>query len=265
MTGLVYKELRQNRINLWAAALAAPGFLLLMLAFSAVQSIAGNANFADLYAELAGKNDLPFSMLQFYTVFGPFFVGGLVSLTIFTQDETKKWGYFTASHPKGIRGAVYAKYLIVFLVSVIVLFSVNITDMILLLLEHLILGTAREDLVSYTDVYAIVLFIQLFLRMFDIPFIIRFGRKRGEKVKVAIFGFGFIAFLVYLLFGPLPGKDAEIFVSVYDWYQNFISGKAQEVSYCILAGFLWLTIIGYNISYRISCKLYMKGVEQYDK
>ena len=265
MTGLVYKELRQNRATLWMAALAAPAMLLMMMGFIAIPNIAGKESYTDMFAEMAAKGDLPFSMLHFYTAFTPFLVAGFAALTIFNQDETKKWGYFTASHPKGIRSAIYAKYLIVFLLSAVVLVSVNLTEMVILLLEHLILGTAREDLASYSNVYAIVLFIQLFLRMFDIPFIIRFGRKRGEKIKVTMFSGGFIAFLVYLLFGPLPGKAADFFVKIYEWYTNFISGKAQEVSYIILACFLWLTIIGYNISYRISCKLFMKGVEQYDK
>lgn len=265
MTGLVYKELRQNSKALWITALSAPVMLLIILGMTALQGIAGKGSFTDMFADIAAKDDLPFSMLQFYTAFGPFLAAGFSALMIFNQDETKKWGYFTASHPKGIRSAIYAKYLIVFLLSAAALISASLTEMLNLLLEHLILGTAREELIPYTDVYAIVLFFQLFLRMFDIPFIIRFGRKRGEKVKVVIFGFGFIAFLVYLLFGPLPGKDAEIFVTIYDWYTGFISGKAQDVSYIILACFLWLTIIGYNISYRISCKLYMKGVEQYDK
>ena len=110
MTGLVYKELRQNSKALWITALSAPVMLLIILGMTALPGIAGKGNFTDMFADIAAKDDLPFSMLQFYTAFGPFLVAGFSALMIFNQDESKKWGYFTASHPKGIRSALYAKY-----------------------------------------------------------------------------------------------------------------------------------------------------------
>ena len=101
--------------------------------------------------------------------------------------------------------------------------------------------------------------------MIDIPFIIRFGKKRGESVKIMVIGGLFIGAIVYALFGPLPGEDGEFFIRVYDWWETFKAGAAQDWIYWLLAGFLWLTIFGYYFSYKLSCKLYMKGVEQYDK
>ena len=71
---------------------------------------------------------------------------------------------------------------------------------------------------------------------------------------------------IYALFGPLPeGEGGDFFISLYDWWTEFSFGKGAMWLYFGIAVFLWITIIGYYLSYRLSCKLYLKGVELYDK
>lgn len=266
MTGLIYKELWQNRKTLWLCALAAPCCFLLFLLMGLLPAAAGQSTIQELFGDLMGKGDetsLPIATV--YCIIMPFFMAGIAALGIFGQDETKKWGYFTASHPKGVQGAMYAKYVLIFLMSVITMVSVTLTDELLMLTDHLILGTPREEIVSYSMFAMIFVFVQLFLRMFDIPFIIRFGKKRGESVKVLMVGGLFVGAFLYALFGPLPGDDTEFLVNFVDKLYAFMQGEGPDISYYLLAGLCWVTIIGYYVSYRISCKLYMKGVEQYDK
>ena len=265
MTGLIYKEMRQNRNTLWFAGFMAPLCLLCFLGMVLLGSLNPDLTFRESYADMSADGDLPLPMILTYCCFVPFLTTGLLSLNIFAQDETKKWGYFTASHPKGIQGAVYAKYVLIFLMSIITFVSVTFTEELVMLLDHLILGKKAEEMVSYAGAFPFLVFIQIFLRMIDIPFIIRFGKKRGESVKIMVIGGLFIGAIVYALFGPLPGEDGEFFIRVYDWWETFKAGAAQDWIYWLLAGFLWLTIFGYYLSYRLSCKLYMKGVEQYDK
>ena len=267
MTGLIYKEVRQNRQYLWFVGLFAPLILLLFLLFLLIMAASSDTSFSDLFSDmtLTGENGSQLSMIMFYCGLLPFGITGMFSLYLFQQDETKKWGYFTASHPKGIQGAMYAKYAVIFILSVITFVSVTLTEEIIYLLEHLILGAELKDMTSGQIIYVLLFFLQIFLRMFDIPFIVRFGKKRGESVKVMAVGGIFIGAIIYALFGPLPGEDGEFFIQLYDWWEKFKEGAAQDWVYFLLAAFLWITIFGYYFSYRLSCKLYMKGVEQYDK
>lgn len=268
MTGLIYKELRQNRKALWGIVLCAPLMTLIFVGLCSIPAIAPNMSAQELLADIFGRGgeDGPaISMIHIYCAVVPFVVSGVLALMVCEQDEIKKWGYFTASHPKGIAGALYAKYVLIFLMSLIALVSVTINEEVLILVDHLVFGTKPEEMFSYQTLYILLAFFQLFLRMFDIPFIVRFGKKRGESLKVAIIGGLMIAGFIYLLFGPLPGEDGEFFVQIYDWCAAFVNGKAQEYIYFIFDGFLWATIIGYYLSYKISCKLYLKGVERYDK
>lgn len=190
----------------------------------------------------------------------------LFQVSVFMQDETKKWGYFTASHPKGYRGAVYYKYLLVFLIGVVTMVSFEIAMQIFYLADHLILGTTAEELpVGYSMLFMLLLLMQMFLRMFDLPFFYRFGAKRGANIKASAIAVLIFAGFVYLLFGPLPESFDELALQMDEWLEQFKAGKASDWIYYGLAAFIWVTIIGYNISYKISCKLFMKGVEQYDK
>lgn len=267
MTGLIYKEVRQNRLMFWTAGLTAPICLLLYIAMMLLVSIVNDTAFQTIYAEFAmtTESGLSLPLIQFYSCLFPLVMIGLISLNLFAQDGTKKWGYFTASHPKGISGALYAKYVLIFMLSVLVFVSVSLTEEIIFLLDHLILGKKMGDMQSYQMIYIILFFFQIFLRMGDIPFIVRFGKKRGETLKVVLVSGIFMGAIIYVLFGPLPGEDGEFFIQIYDWWQSFMQGAAQDWVYFLLAGFLWLTIIGYYVSYKLSCKLYLKGVEQYDK
>ena len=269
MTGLMYKELRQNRKYLIMTALIAPVcmlFFMLMVMLPGSASEGGASALADLLGKASGDQGAGISLVHMYCALISFLFGGLASLTFFKQDEIKKWGYFTASHPKGIKGAVYSKYVLVAFVGIISFVSVTLTEELITLLDHLILGTEMKDIQSYSMLYIILFFLQLFLRMIDIPFLVRFGHRQGEKVKVMTIGGIFIGGFIYALFGPLPeGEGGDFFISLYDWWTEFSFGKGAMWLYFGIAVFLWITIIGYYLSYRLSCKLYLKGVELYDK
>ena len=268
MTGLIYKEWRMNRKAYLICALFPPLILLLFTALVLPEAVTAedfSSKMASLFDDLmsSGEQASPVPLLPFYTIVGSFCISGIMQTMIFLQDESKKWGYFSATHPKGVAGTVYVRYVSVFLMSVITMTSVELTQMLMNLLDHLIRGTKPDEMINFSLVTILMVFLQIFLRMGELPFFYRFGQKRGEGLKVIMIFVLMIAGFIYLMFGPLPGDD--FFVALHDWWTRFKEGKAGNLFYYILTAFLWVTIIGYYVSYKISCKLYMKGVEQYDK
>ena len=77
-----------------------------------------------------------------------------------------------------------------------------------------------------------------------------------------------IAAIIYALFGPLPESVGDAMDSVLMFFDQFMHGELTDEAYAnlflILGVFNAAALIIYWASYRISCKLYLKGVEQYD-
>ena len=258
MNGFLYKELLQHKNTLIFCACMP--FLLIAVMFLFIPMTVGvsDAGFRDSLTELFDSRILPF--VPVFT----FFIIGMFQSSLFQLDELKKWGYFAAAQPDGIRRSIYAKYVVCFCMSIITLFSATITDMLLIMLDYLVRGTAKEEILSLSGVLPVILFIQLFLRAVDYPFTVRFGTTRGAKVKVGIIAGAILIACIYLLFGDLPEQLGDWFLAAADFYEKLIKGEATDWVYLILGIFMWLAMGAYLLSYRISCKLYLKGVEQYD-
>lgn len=267
MNGLFYKELRQNRLYLILIPVIAFAVTFIYYPMGLLMGINGEAtSVKELTEQLSGHGETPLGMpmiLLMYVLV--FFIVGIVQSTLFQPDEAKKWGYFTASHPKGIKGALYAKYLIVFLVSLLTMVSLTFADELFALVDHLVLGTKREEMVLYATIFQLFLYIQLFLRAIDIPFTVRFGTKLGGSVKVGMVLAVWLGGGIYFMFGPLPESPEIVFEKIYDFVTNLQTGEAADWLYLVLGIFLCLSAAAYVLSYFISCKLYLKGVEQYDK
>jgi len=82
MTGLIYKEVRQNRQYLWFVGLFAPLILLLFLLFLLIMAASSDTSFSDLFSDmtLTGENGLQLSMIMFYCGLLPFGITGMFSL-----------------------------------------------------------------------------------------------------------------------------------------------------------------------------------------
>jgi len=86
----------------------------------------------------------------------------------------------------------------------------------------------------------------------EMPFVIRFGMKLGNTIKLIIFIALFILWVVLLITNPLGIVDA-IFA--------FFAGK--EIPFSLKWGLPVISFGAYILSGLISCKLYIKGVFQY--
>ena len=116
MTGTVYKEIRQN-FPLLLVALFAPlaGYALMVLFYfimrGGISSVASEEGASYFEMLLPGENSFLFiwkilGLLMFY------YFAGSITTNLFSTDEKKKWSYFMASTPRGVKRQIYGKYVI---------------------------------------------------------------------------------------------------------------------------------------------------------
>ena len=107
----------------------------------------------------------------------------------------------------------------------------------------------------------------------SLPFVIRYGSKRGVNIKVAVILIIALCIGIYALFGDISyfmkgeGFVNQIQEAVMNINGNEVADKLlkQDASKLLIASLIPHIIVGlYYLSYRISCKLYLKGTEEYD-
>ena len=176
----------------------------------------------------------------------------MFEMGIFEADEMKKWQAFIVSTPDGIKNQIGAKYIFNAALSCSVV-------TVLLIIYQSAGALNGTDVTIGIIILMQLLWFQLFLRALETPFIIRFGSKQGNLIRMIIIGVIAFGFVVYGLFG-----DLSIFGSLKDfleWANDFLT-KSNNYFLMLTPG---ATLVLYYISYRISCRLYLKGGEYYDK
>ncbi|MBE6876137.1 MAG: ABC-2 transporter permease [Ruminococcus sp.] len=248
MKGLLYKELVQNKIMLFAIGLCC-------IFFSFFLGIMPFLPFMTDGQDLSDEDAFTVMMMIFITVLDYFFLLCFQG-NFFQTDERKKWAYFIASSPETAVGQVRSKY-----------FLILICDMGVLIWTYFfenIANPIQGTLTGTTSISALLFFVHMFLSAFDIPFMIRFGTKGGNMAHTVMFVLLIAVGGIYLLFG-----DISFFDSIDDFYDkilNFLHGEnVSDWLYFGLGLFVWISMGLYYASYRISCKCYLKGVEHYAK
>ena len=240
MTGLLYKEFRQNRFMLLVGCGIA--LVLLIMPIKAVISE-------------------PESTIMLYKAAftaAIFFLTGAIQQIFFQSDEQKKWAYFITATPKSVEGMLWTKYTAVFMISGICFIYCFIVDSALCIF-------AEDSMVAQIAVQLI--YIQLFLRAIEIPFWVRFGTKKGSMVKAAFVLVIIFAVILYLLFGDLTVFSSEKSFAdrIYEMLDDFMEGNVPDWMFLVQGIFPFAAAALYYFSYKISCKLYLKGVEEFDK
>ena len=237
MAGLLYKELITHKKQLIGIGC--------MLLFLLLWVVVPPLSTPDLEAWEQG-------LVMILVMIMVFLTAGMFEQGLFEADERKILQSFIVSAPDGIKRQIGVKYLFNFL------FSAALVSLFMLM--FMISGAIMEMDVSMYTVLLIEFFsLQLFLRAVETPFIVRFGSKHGNYYRMILIGAASMAAIVYGLFG-----DLSIFGSLTDfisWMKDFLSDSSSY--------FLRLSpvaaLLVYYISYRISCVLYLKGGEHYDK
>lgn len=252
MTGFIYKEFKQNQAFIFLMTIIA---VVVIFAPLPMEMSMEKMSLQEAFAGLTGDGN---TIRLFMLILGYVGAGALQGLTLRGNDR-KLWAIFTASTPDGIDGFIRIKYEMIFAMIVLMAVSCWFFDQ---LLGAMVFDITGKVLPTLSSMYMALSFIQIFLRAIEIPFIVRFGMKRGSVIKtiILIIITIILSFLVLLNPGGVVEKAVSIALNIYD---TSISGTD------ILLLVLWsspLFALGlYYLSYKISCKLYMKGVEQYDK
>lgn len=240
MTGFVYKEYKQNRPLLISTVLIP--FAVYMIPFFLM--------FGEAETEHS-END---QVLFILTAYVGYIALAMIQSLAFRGDDTKKWGYFIASSPEGIKGYLYTKYMMVLGMGLFFLFFMAVAGMV----SGTIYESVYHESVLFINLPYMILFpAQLIFAAIDIPFIVRFGVKMGSIIKtVAVISF-VLAFTVAFVISPAA------VVNTFDSIGKIVSGESSGLVFTSI--FPYLSFVLFYLSYKITCMIYMKGVENYAK
>lgn len=242
MAGLLYRELVINKKNLFGMALSEMAVSILMflpLIFS-----------EDTYMEPSAATLL----LSVFVFIMGFLVLGMMTAAIFEADESKKWAYFITSTPLTAVNQIKEKYLFTLLLYIALFVWCYFLAVLLAAL-----GGSANAMIAF-----MMMCIMLLTNAIEFPFIVRFGSKVGGNIKTAIILIITIIAFEYRFFG-----DLSIFGSFEKFFEFFESlsdtSLMSDIVLVLLAVFPYISIGLYYLSYKISCKLYLKGAEEYER
>lgn len=247
MYGLLYKELILNKKQLF-------GITAVIVLFSAILLLPTDEDIV-----FSGEVFLITSLLIIVCMY---LIVGMMQQGIFEVDEIKRWQYFITASPQMAKGHIRAKYVFVFLTSMI--FTTYC-----IYLHTFSVAIHNSDYMINSIVFIEIMSVQLLIRSIEMPFIFRFGSKYGNSFRMVLVFIIAFAVIVYFLFGD---------ISMFGTFEGFItrlsnflhedllsSNKLAKgiITLCKLKTLITLAI--YYLSYKLSCKLYLKGGEYYDK
>ena len=249
MTGFIYKEWKLNKKYILLTMLIP--FLVFFVTFGIF--IVKNG-FREGISLMNGDNGK--IVLSMFSVIGLVVTGNLEMKT-YEYDESKKWAYFVATSAEGIKGYLYVKYMLIL--------GMSITYMLLYGFAYSLAGTfyyicTKQVLLSgVQNLISIMFFAQIFFRSWDMIFVVRFGTRVGQIVKLCVFTFG--AIILVLLLNAFPNQ----IYTIVEFLKNLF-GSGENNGAMLVVGILPFACMGcYFMSYLLACKIYLKGALQYGK
>jgi hypothetical protein len=250
-TGFFYKELKQNRISILITIIQPLLITALSLGMIYGVSLSEDISFKSAIA------DSQWVLLHYICIaLGVITASGFI-MSVFLGDDNKLWAFFAASTPNGVKRYIYNKYVLCFALTgiymVMSIFSENLYDTI----RFVVSGTESANI---TNVFILMFFMLIFFNSIDIPLMIRFGQRKGSIIKTT--ATLIIATVGVVIFDNMPDKYQEIFFNAIN---GVLKGQASDEMLLITPICILICLAAYPISYNISCKLFMKGVNNYDK
>ncbi|MBR1382897.1 MAG: ABC-2 transporter permease, partial [Ruminococcus sp.] len=163
MTGLVYKEWKQNRWFILSMILCGFAPLIVMLL---------------LRREISSASD---TALRIGGLIAGFLIAGALQMLVLRGDDRKLWGYWITATPDGYRGFLRVKYEMIFAMIVLLLFTLQCVDRGYCAVAA---DMGKTDIAEVSGIAVLLCFVQILLRAIDIPFVYRFGSKKGSFVKL---------------------------------------------------------------------------------
>ncbi len=249
MYGFLYRDLRIARPMLISAGI--------VLFYTILAPIFGALNLSSANEDITSYNMISlicYGMNMLFTYF--------IQSELHKGDEKRLPVYFAIASPAGVNGYVKSKYISTFLVPFGVMNICLLTDLTACAIVDV--STDEVQATSFMGVYTSMFMMIILLGAIELPFMVRFGVKKGATLKAGIF-IGIIAIAgIYFLFG-----DISMFGSWDDFMQfliDVLNGKRGGTTMTAVSALAPLvTGVLYFLSYKLSCKLYLKGVEQLDQ
>ena len=252
MRGLIYKDLYLVKSKVIAGSLSILFIILLMYVIYA--NVAKNVLFPTEMAAVI--TDLTIVM----------YIGALSYGYIIKTDTKKKWGFYGMALPGSSKLIVGAKYMTVFIMYLI--------SYIICVLNDLMIGLFFGKAVDMSLLVLMFMLLQMFLNAVEMPLAFRFGTDKAAGIRIFITIVIVLIISIYLLFGNiewLMAEDGLVKTIIRLFSDNMdsraISGELQRfinrltlINYIEMAVFTHLMVLAYYISYRISCKVFKKGV-----
>lgn len=241
MKGYLYKEWKQNRILFLLTVIVAVcvAFMPILLLMAWENTITNEA-----FLVFAYKGIL-FQLVC--VVLGFMGTMGLQELTL-RDDDRKSWGHFVASNPKGIKGYILAKYVMIALMSMVFFAVTAVCDFIFTLIAK---GVSGIDIPTITETLSFLMVLQFLIHAVEIPFSIRFGIKKGNSIKIILFLSVVVIFVLIFILNPEGVAD---FCSVIELDKGLFDFGEWVLPV--------ISVTAYIVSCMISGKLYLKGVNE---
>ena len=166
------------------------------------------------------------------------------------EDIKSKWNIYALTLPSGVKKIVIAKYLLMLILYLICLAVTTIC----MLLSSISLEFFEFNIFLPLSIFGLLTAFE----SVSLPFIFRFGRRKGGIFKAVFFLLLPFAGLMYLLFGDLSvfGDDG-----LYDLFEWFVTFEEIEFFNKTWWGILLAAVICFIGSCAVSCKVYRKGTE----
>lgn len=263
MRGLLYKELYLLRKDF----LFCFGYVLAIVIILGITS-----GIAFWFSDLGGFPNPSVSVIM---ILIEMFIVIYFCLAMFRKviktDTGREWGYYSVTIPGSEKKSVAVKYMVLFIAYFI--------SFVLCKLADIFAGLITGEAIDLSAVILAIIFFQIFFSAIELPLGYRFGTDKGEGIKICLFLAIALIICIYLLFGNIEWlmgengivkevmKAAEANQNVGDAIYNEFKGMIERmqlwgiiVSSCLPHA----AVICYYISYRISCKVYKKGVTRVD-
>ena len=149
-------------------------------------------------------------------------VSGMIEESSFENDERKKWISFISSAENGIRKQIGSKYLFNLLLMITVYTYIDV-------LFQFAEAIAGINVAPFYMALQLMMYLQVIYRAIESPFIVAFGSKYGNTIRMVVLLLLVFGFIVYGLFG-----DMSIFGSKEDLLLRAEPFLTDNGSYFIL-------------------------------
>lgn len=249
MEGLIYKEFISNKKNIKYYAYVCAFVMISLLTPYFVHLVLPGTS---LYDEMTEARKVLTCM--FGSILILFFAEGMIP-AFSADDERRVWACFMISTPTAAKGVIEAKYYFMLIIDIIAIFFAYVCDTVYTAIYELDFSSI---MISVSIFYTLLLF-----KAVTIPFTVRFGTKNAGSIRAVIFLLICCAAGIYALFGDLSIFNPD---RLMDELVKIANGESEsKVMAAISALMPYVAIAAYYFSCKISCKLYMKGVDTYDR